>query len=76
MFLSSSTQSAQPLQVIETPEDEVRAHAIHLLTTRTDLGFHESSAKTKIIHMELSLRLSFQLSRSLGVYTVGTNVEF
>jgi hypothetical protein len=45
----------------------------HFLTTRTELwGFIKSSAQNKVVHMELSLRLSFQLRRSLKGYTVGT----
>jgi hypothetical protein len=51
-------------------------HAAHLRTTRMDLGVHESSAKTKTVHMKFSLRLSFELSRNLRGYTVGTNEGF
>jgi hypothetical protein len=58
------------------PEDGDRAHSTQLLTTRTNPGIHEKSAKAKIVHMKLSLRLSFQLSRSLKVYTVGTTAGF
>jgi hypothetical protein len=43
-----------------------------------NLDVHKSLAQTKIVHMELSLRLhlSLQLSRSLGGYTVGTTMRF
>jgi hypothetical protein len=34
------------------------------------------SAKTRIVHMELSLHLSFQLSCSLRGYMVGTTAGF
>jgi hypothetical protein len=39
-------------------------------------GFIKSSALYQSVHMELSLRLSFYLRRSLGGYTVGTTVGF
>jgi hypothetical protein len=34
------------------------------------------SAQTKVVHMELSICLSFQLSHSLGSYMVGTTTGF
>jgi hypothetical protein len=61
---------------METLEEWVCMHAAHLRTTRMDLGVHESSAKTKTVHMKFSLRLSFELSRNLRGYTVGTNEGF
>ncbi len=39
-------------------------------------GFIKSSAQNKALHMEISLRLSFYLRRSLGGYTVGTTTAF
>jgi hypothetical protein len=39
-------------------------------------GLHVSLAKAKIVHMALSLRLSFQLSHSLRIYTVHTTAVF
>jgi hypothetical protein len=49
----------------------------HFLTIWMELwGFIKSSVQNKAIHMEHSLRLSFQLRRSLGGYTVGTTVGF
>jgi hypothetical protein len=49
----------------------------HLLTTRTELwGFIKPSTKSKAVHMELRIRPSFQLRRSLGGYTVGTTAGF
>jgi hypothetical protein len=49
----------------------------HLLTIRTELlDFIESSTQNKVIHMELSLRLSFLLRHNLRGYTVGTTTEF
>jgi hypothetical protein len=49
----------------------------HILTTRMEpLGFFNSLAQNKAVHMELSLRLSFYLRRGLGGYTVGTTVGF
>jgi hypothetical protein len=45
----------------------------HLLTTRMERwGFINSLAQNKVVHMELSIRLSFQVSHSLRDYTVGT----
>jgi hypothetical protein len=38
--------------------------------------FIKSSALYLLVHMELSLRLSFYLRRSLHGYTVGTTVGF
>jgi hypothetical protein len=38
--------------------------------------FIKSSVLYLSVHMELSLRLSFYLRRSLGGYTVGTTVRF
>jgi hypothetical protein len=37
---------------------------------------HKSSARTKIVYMELSLRVIFQLNRSLRGYMVATTVGF
>jgi hypothetical protein len=49
----------------------------HFLTTQMKLwGFIMSSVQNKVVHMELSIRLSFQLRRSLEGYTVGTIVGF
>jgi hypothetical protein len=49
----------------------------HILTTEMELwGFIKSSARNKALHMEISLRLSFYLRRSLGGYTVGTTTAF
>jgi hypothetical protein len=49
----------------------------HILTTRTEpRGFIKSLASNQIVHMELSLRLSFYLRRSLGGYKVGTTAGF
>jgi hypothetical protein len=47
-----------------------------LLTTWMDSVLHKLSAQTKIVHMELNLRLSFQLSHSLGGYMVGSTMRF
>jgi hypothetical protein len=49
----------------------------HILTTRTEQwDFIKSSALYLSVQMELSLRLSFYLRRSLGGYTVGRTVGF
>jgi hypothetical protein len=49
----------------------------HILTTRTEpWGFFKLSVLYLLVHMELSLRLSFYLRRSLEGYTVGTTAEF
>jgi hypothetical protein len=49
----------------------------HLLTTQIELwGFIKSLVQNKAVHMEVSLRLSFQLERSLMRYIVGTITEF
>jgi hypothetical protein len=49
----------------------------HLLTTWMELwGFIKSSAQNKAVHLGLSLHLSFQLSHSLGGYTMGTIMGF
>jgi hypothetical protein len=40
------------------------------------VGLHTSSVQIKAVHMDLSFRLSFQLSRSLGGYIVGTTMGF
>jgi hypothetical protein len=39
-------------------------------------GFIKLSVQNNVVHIELSFHLSFQLSRSLRVYTVGTNTGF
>jgi hypothetical protein len=67
----------QPLWVIEAPADSVRAYAASPFDNSDGFeGLHKSSAQTKAVHMELSLSLSFQLSRSLEGYTVGTTMGF
>jgi hypothetical protein len=49
----------------------------HILTTRMELrGFIKSSAQNNVIHMELRLRLSFFLKRSLEGYTLGTTTGY
>jgi hypothetical protein len=49
----------------------------HFLITRTELwGFIKPLAQTYIVHMELSIRQSFQPRRNLGGYMVGTTVGF
>jgi hypothetical protein len=49
----------------------------HLLTNQTEpWGFINLSVQNKVVHMELSLRRSFQLRRSLMGYTVGTIAGF
>jgi hypothetical protein len=51
--------------------------AHHILTTQMEpWGFIKPSVQNKAILMQLSLRLTFQLSRSLGGYTVGTTAGF
>jgi hypothetical protein len=48
-----------------------------ILTTQMESwGFIKSSVQNKVVHMEPSLCVSFQLRRSLGGYTVGTTVGF
>jgi hypothetical protein len=39
-------------------------------------GFIKSSEQNKAVHMELSICLSFQLSRSVRGYMVGTTAGF
>jgi hypothetical protein len=49
----------------------------HILTTRTKpWDFFKSAVSYLSIHMELSLRLSFYLRRSLRGYTVDTTAGF
>jgi hypothetical protein len=49
----------------------------HFLTTLIELpDFIKSSAQNKVVHIELSLHLSFQLSHSLEGYMVGIIVGF
>jgi hypothetical protein len=49
----------------------------HSLTTLMELsGFVKSSAENKVVHMQLSLRLSFYHRRRLGGYTMGTTMGF
>jgi hypothetical protein len=49
----------------------------HILITWTELwGFIKLSAQKQVVHIELSLRLSFYLRRSLGGYLVGTTTGF
>jgi hypothetical protein len=49
----------------------------HILTNRTEpCDFIKSSALYLSVHMELSLRLSFYLKRSLRGYTMGTTTGF
>jgi hypothetical protein len=49
----------------------------HILTTQTESwGFIKSSVQNLLVHMELSLRLSFYLSHSIGGYTVGITSGF
>jgi hypothetical protein len=51
--------------------------AHHILTTWTEpWGFIELSASNQTVHMELNLRLSFYLRRSLEGYIVGTTKGF
>jgi hypothetical protein len=50
---------------------------LHILTTRIEPRcFTKSSVPNQIVHMQLSLRLSFYLRRSLRGYMVGTTVVF
>jgi hypothetical protein len=65
----------QPLRVIKTPADGVDVQVAPPFDTEP-WGIMKSSAQNKAIHMELSIRLSFQLRRSLGGYTVGTTAGF
>jgi hypothetical protein len=46
------------------------------LTTGRIRGLHEPSAKSKIVYMKLTFRLSFQLNRSIRGYTIGTTARF
>jgi hypothetical protein len=49
----------------------------HILTTQMELwDLIKSSVLYLLVHMELSLRLSFYLRCSLGGYTVGTTMGF
>jgi hypothetical protein len=49
----------------------------HILTTQMEpRGFIKSSVQNKAVHMELRLRLTFYLRRSLGGYMVGTTEGF
>jgi hypothetical protein len=49
----------------------------HLPTTRAEpCGFIKKPAQIYRIHMELSLRRSFQLRRNLEGYMVGTTAGF
>jgi hypothetical protein len=49
----------------------------HILTTQMEQwGFFKSLALYQSVHMEVSLRLSFYLERSIGGYTVGTTTGF
>jgi hypothetical protein len=57
----------QPLQVIETPTDGSMGTPHHLLTTQTKLwGFIKPSARNKVVHIELNLRLSFSSTAASG----------
>jgi hypothetical protein len=47
-----------------------------LITQREPWGFIMFSAQNKAVHMQLSLRLSFQLRRSFEGYMVGTIAGF
>jgi hypothetical protein len=69
----ASNQSVQPLWVIEKPEDGgLCAHRKPSDHPNRSGGSHESLAKTKTIHMKLSLHLSFQLCRNIEGYMLGT----
>jgi hypothetical protein len=49
----------------------------HILITRMELwGFFKSLTSYLSVHIELSLRVSFYLRRSLRGYTVGTTTGF
>jgi hypothetical protein len=49
----------------------------HILTTQMELwGFFKSSALYLSVHVELILRLTFYLRRSLWGYMVGATVGF
>jgi hypothetical protein len=49
----------------------------HILTTRMEpRGFLMPSTSNQVVHMEHSLRPSFDLRRNLGGYTVGTTAGF
>jgi hypothetical protein len=48
-----------------------------ILTTEMEPQcFIKSSASNQVVHMEVSLRLNFYLSCSLGGYMVGTTTGF
>jgi hypothetical protein len=49
----------------------------HIMKTRMELwGFIKPSVQNKVVHMEVSLCLSFYLRCSLGGYTVVTTMGF
>jgi hypothetical protein len=49
----------------------------HILTIRTKpWGFIKSSVQNKVVHMQLSLLLSFYMKRRLGSYMVSTTTGF
>jgi hypothetical protein len=49
----------------------------HTLTIQTQpWGFIKFSVQNKVVHMKLSLRLSFYHRHSLRGYTVGTTMGF
>jgi hypothetical protein len=63
----------QPLQVIKTPTDGVHERATQPYDNPNgSMGLQRSSVQTKIVHVALSLHLSFQLSSSHWGYMVGT----
>jgi hypothetical protein len=54
----------------------VRTPHYLLATWMEPWGFIKPSAQNKSVHKELSIRLSFPRSHSLGGYVIGTIVEF
>jgi hypothetical protein len=75
--LTRQVPAVQPLRVMQTPTDWVGAPAAPPYDNLDGtVGLHKSSAYNKVVHMEHSLRLSFQLSCSLGDYMMGTIAEF
>jgi capsule polysaccharide modification protein KpsS len=54
----------------------VRFYTAILTTQMESWGFFKSSVSYLLVHMELSLHLSFYLRHSLGGYTVDTTTGF
>jgi hypothetical protein len=66
-----------PSELLKHPRTGSVRITHHILTTRTEpWGFIKLLALYQLVHVELSLHLSFYLRCNIGGYTVGTTMGF